>query len=194
MVKNTATLALQLHNRFRNVRYANYDGRIPPSVMLSYYAGIAAKPDMSLTDMVIRIANWIIGDIDRASLYGRTLHVANPVCPDDVFTDRWPETIAQQNEFAAYLRELVTGLESARRGETLADRLMSWLRERFGDRVVTRAADRMADEVGSTIQASQQRYSRRGGLLLPTAGIVAATAANPAVSSARPHTFFGVKI
>ena len=194
VVKNTATLALQLHKRFRNVRYANYDGRIPPSVMLSYYAGIAAKPDMSLTDMVIRIANWIIGDIDRASLYGRTLHVANPVCPDDVFTDRWPETIAQQNEFAAYLRELVTGLESARRGETLADRLMSWLRERFGDRVVTRAADRMADEVGSTIQASQQRYSRRGGLLLPTAGIVAATAANPAVSSARPHTFFGVKI
>jgi hypothetical protein len=52
----------------------------------------------------------------------------------------------------------------------------------------------MADEVGSTIQATEQKYSRRGGLLLPTAGIVAATAINPAVSAAQSHTFYGVKI
>ena len=29
-VKNTATLALQLLKRFRNIRYADYAGRIPP--------------------------------------------------------------------------------------------------------------------------------------------------------------------
>jgi hypothetical protein len=194
IVKNTATLALQLLKRFRNIRYATYGGRIPPSVMLSYYAGVAAKPEMSLADMVIRIANWVIGDIERASLYGQKLHVANPACPRDVFTDRWPESIAQQDEFAKYLRELVSSLEKVRRGELFADRLMDWLRERFGDRVVTKAADRMADEVGSAIQSSEQKYSRRGGLLLPTAGIVAATAVNPAVSTARAHTFFGVTI
>jgi hypothetical protein len=194
IVKNTATLALQLLKRFRNIRYANYDGRVPPSVMLSYYAGLAAKPDMSLTDMVVRIAHWIIGDIECASLYGQKLHVANPVCEDDVFTDRWPEAISQQNEFAAHLRELVSGLESVGRGDLFADRLMDWLRDGFGDRVVTKAADRMADEVGSTIQSAEQKYSRRGGILLPTAGIVAATAVNPAVTAARSHTFFGVKI
>jgi len=194
IVKNTATLALQLLKRFRNIQYANYDGRIPPSVMLSYYAGVAAKPDLSLADMVIRIANWIIGDIERASLYREKLHVANPACPRDVFTDRWPVSIAQQDEFASYLRELVEGLEKVRRGELFADRLMDWLRERFGDRVVTKAADRMADEVGSAIRSSDQKYSRRGGLLLPTGGIIAATAVNPAVATARSHTFFGVKI
>ena len=43
MVKNTATLALQLLKRFRNIRYADYDGRIPPSVMLSYYAGLGVQ-------------------------------------------------------------------------------------------------------------------------------------------------------
>jgi hypothetical protein len=194
IVKNTATLALQLLKRFRNIRYANYGGRIPPSVMLSYYAGVAAKPDMSLADMVIRIATWIIGDIERASLYGQKLHVANPACPRDVFTDRWPESIAQQNEFAKYLREFVGSLEQVRRGELFADQLMDWLRERFGDRVVTKAAGRMAEEIGSAIRSSEQKYSRRGGLLLPTAGIVAATAVNPAVSTARSHTFFGIKI
>jgi hypothetical protein len=136
----------------------------------------------------------MIGEIERASLYGQKLHVANPVCEDDVFTDRWPEAISQQNEFAAYLRGLVSGLESVRRGDLFADRLMDWLRDGFGDRVVTKAADRMADEVGSTIQSAEQKYSRRGGILLPTAGIVAATAVNPAVAAARSHTFFGVKI
>ena len=104
VVKNTATLALQLIKRFRNIRYAKYAGRIPPSVMLSCYAGMAAQPNLSLSAMIVRIANWIISDIENASLYGRKLHVANPVCPNDVFTDRWPESIEQQSEFVVHIR------------------------------------------------------------------------------------------
>ena len=80
IVKNTATLALQLLKRFRNIRYASYTGRIPPSVMLSYYAGLAAQPNMSLSAMLVRLASWIIRDIEQASLYGRLLHIVNPVC------------------------------------------------------------------------------------------------------------------
>lgn len=193
IVKNTATLALQLLKRFRNIRYATYDGRIPPSVMLSYFAGLAAQPDMTLSDMLIRQAKWIIGEIEQASLYGRKLHVANPVCPDDVFTDRWPESIAQQDEFARHLKELVAGLESVKRGDLFANQLMEWLRDRFGDRVVTKAADRMAEAIGSGVQAAEQRYNRKGGLLLPTAGAFAA-AASPAIVSAKPHSFYGIPI
>jgi hypothetical protein len=191
--KNTATLALQILKRFRNIRYADYEGRIPPSVMLAYYAGMAAKQDMTLSDMLIRLVNWIIGDIDQASLYGRKLHVANPVCEDDVFTDRWPTSPQQQNEFAGHLKELVAGLEAVKRGDLFADRLMDWLRISFGDRMVTSAADRMANDVGAGVQSAEQRYTRKGGLLLPSAGIVAATAA-PAIAHARPHTFYGIKI
>lgn len=193
VVKNTATLALQLVKRFRNIRYADYDGRIPPSVMLSYYAGIAAKPDSTLSEMVIRLANWIIGDIEQASRHGQRLHVANPICEDDVFTDRWPETIRRQGEFAGYLKELVTGLEAAKRGNLSADQVMDWLRNRFGDRVVTKAADRMADEIGAGVQSADQRYTRKGGLLLPTAGIVAANA-SPSIVKAQPHSFYGCRI
>jgi hypothetical protein len=193
VVKNTATLALQLVKRFRNIRYTDFDGRIPPSVMLSYYAGMAAKPDSTLSEMVIRLANWIIDDIEKASCQGQKLHVANPICEDDVFTDRWPETNQQQDEFAVYLKELVAGLETARRGNLSADRLMDWLRNRFGDRVVTKAADRMADKIGSGVQSADQRYTRKGGLLLPTAGIVAATA-SPGILKAQPHSFYGYRI
>lgn len=193
IVKNTATLALQLLKRFRNIRYATYDGRIPPSVMLSYFAGLAAQANMTLSDMLIRQAKWIIEEIKQASLYGRKLHVANPVCPDDVFTDRWPESIAQQDELAVHLKELVAGLESIKRGDLFADRLMEWLRSGFGDRVVTKAADRMADEIGNSVQAAEQRYTRKGGLLLPTTGAVAA-AVSPAIVSAKPHSFYGIPI
>lgn len=192
IVKNTATLALQLIKRFRNIRYANYAGRIPPSVMLSYYAGLAAQPNLSLTAMVIRLASWIIGEIERASIYARKLHVANPVCPEDVFTDRWPESVAQQDEFAGHLKTLVQSVERMRKGELLPDAMMGELRADFGDRVVTRAADQIAAKVGQDIQQSRQRYTRRGGLIWPTAA--AAPVVKPAVATARPHTFFGRKI
>jgi hypothetical protein len=72
--------------------------------------------------------------------------------------------------------------------------MMDTLRDNFGDRVVTRAADQIATEVGGGIQQSRQLYTRRGGVLLPTAAAVAASTVNPAVSAARPHTFFGRKI
>ena len=192
IVKNTATLALQMIKRFRNICYATYSGRIPPSVMLSYYAGLAARPNMSLTAMVIRLASWIIGEIEQASIFGRKLHVANPVCPDDVFTDRWPESVAQQNEFAGHLTMLVRSLERMRKGELLPDAMMGELRANFGDRVVTRAAEQIAMQVGQGIQQSRQRYTRRGGLIWPTAA--AAPIVKPTVATARPHTFFGHKI
>lgn len=194
IVKNTATLALQLLKRYRNIRYASYSGRIPPSVMLSYYAGLAAHPNMSLSAMLVRIANWVVRDIEQASLYGRLLHVANPVCAADVFTDRWPESGAQQNEFAEYLRELVRSLEAMRKGEMFPNTMMDVLRENFGDRVVTRAADQIATEVGGGIQQSRQLYSRRGAVLLPSAAAVTGPMINPAVATARPHTFFGKKL
>jgi len=194
IVKDTATLALQLLKRFRNICYASYTGRIPPSVMLSYYAGLDAQPNMPLSAMLVRLASWIIRDIEKASLYGRLLHVANPICEADVFTDRWPESVAQQDEFVGHLRELVGSIEAMRKGEMFPDRMMDVLRESFGDRVVTRAAEQIAGEVGGGIQQSSQLYTRRGGLLLPTAAAVAAPIVNPAVSAARPHTFFGRKI
>ena len=192
-VKNAATLALQLLKRFRNIRYATYAGRVPPSVMLSYFGGMAASPDMSLSDMLVRQASWIIEEIETASLYRRLLHVANPVYDADVFTDRWPATIEQQNEFAGYLKELISGIQSAKRGELTPDRLMGWLRECFGARVVTKAADRIAREVGDTVQAATHGYNRKGGLYLPAAASVAAVAA-PAIVRASPHTFYGLKI
>ncbi|WP_316204401.1 nucleotidyltransferase [Bradyrhizobium sp. SZCCHNS3051] len=195
-VKNTATLALQLIKRFRNIRYADYSGRIPPSVVLSYYAALSARPNMRLSEMVIRIANWILRDIEAASMSGKRLHVANPMCPSDVFTDRWPQSVAQQNEFAGHLKDLVNGLEAMAKMTMAADAIGEWLREMFGDRVVTKAADSIAIRLGTAIQKVQQSYSRKGRLLVPGTGRSLSAAVAPQVApatSAKAHTFFGVR-
>jgi Second Messenger Oligonucleotide or Dinucleotide Synthetase domain len=188
VVKNMATVALQLLKRYRNVRYANFSGRIPPSVMLSYFAGAAAVPDIKLSDMLVRICRWIIGEIEQASINRQKLHVVNPIYSADVFTDRWPENLDQQNQLARYLNDLAAGIERAMRGELDPVGLRDWLREMFGDRVVTRATDKMADATGAAIIAGSQVYSKRGSILLPAAATIVTSAAPVA---AKPHTFFG---
>lgn len=194
VVKNTATLALQLIKRYRNIRYARYDGRIPPSVMLAYFAGCAAKPNTSLADMLIRLCRLIIAAIREASGSQRKLLVANPTYSKDVFTDRWPESVSKQNEFAGYLEELVTGLERAKSSKFTAWELHQWLRSMFGDRVVTAAADRMADEFGNAVRESSHSYTTKGGIILPAAAGIAAPALARAATPAVKHTFYGKKM
>lgn len=193
VVKNTATLALQLHKRFRNVQYADHDGRIVPSVLLSYYAASAARPNTSLTDMVIRQASFMVSEIENAALYKRLIDVSNPCHDDDIFTDRWPENLGQQDGYAKKLKSLVAGLEQLKRGQMSPPQMMDWMREQFGSHVVTRAADTIADEIGHLIQSSSQHYTRKGKVIIPSTA-AAITGASKAFASGRDHTFFGEKI
>jgi hypothetical protein len=195
VVKNTATLALQIHKRFRNIQFASYDGRIVPSILMSYFAAAAARPNTSLTDMVIRQASFMITEIENASLYGRLINVCNPCHDLDVFTDRWPENIGQQNDYARKLKVLVTGLEELKRGQMAPPRMMEWMRDQFGSQVVTRAADSIASEIGHSIKSSSQHYARSGKLIVPSAAATAAIVdTSKAVAAGRDHTFFGKKI
>lgn len=194
-VKSMATLALQLVKRYRNIRYADptRTGRMPPSVMLAYYAARTWRPGRRLADALLEMCNAIIADIAFASLRGRTLHVQNPEYDDDVFTDRWPENVDQQNLFADDLRELVAGLEFLRSGKADLLTTPAWLRQMFGDRVVTSAVDRIASEDGAAIRSSSQSYTRTGGLLLGAAAAAPTYAIAKAPSIIRPsdHMFFG---
>lgn len=194
--KNTATVALQLLKRFRNVQYATYTGRIPPSVMLSCFAGHAATPNISLSDMIIRIARAIAREIWAASRVGRKVVVVNPVYHLDAFTDRWPESIGQQNEFADRLNALADGLEAIKRREAPLEHLQDWLRDQFGDRVVSRSVRQFNERAGRTIREGRQVYRPSGRVLMPSkpaiiTGVGTAAATRPAAATARPHTFRG---
>lgn len=193
VVKSVTTVALQLLKRFRNVSYANARARIPPSVMMSCFAGHAAQPGLSLSDMVIRQARMMATSIRQASARREKIMVVNPIYPRDCFTDRWPESLAQQEDFASKLMDLADGLARFKRvGASLED-LRDWLRDRFGSHVVSNSFQRFNRRTGRAVQAGSHAYTPRGGLYVPSApalvGIGAAMAA-PAVP-ASSHTFRG---
>lgn len=194
--KNTATVALQLLKRYRNIQYADYPGRIPPSVMLSCFAGHAATSNISLSDMLIRIARAIARAIVTASRLGQKLAVVNPVYHNDAFTDRWPENIDQQNDFAMRLTDLADGLVAIKRREAPLEDLQKWLREQFGDLVVSRSVQQFNERAGGAIREARQAYRPSGTVYIPPkpsiiVGTGAAAAAKPAAATARPHTFMG---
>jgi hypothetical protein len=193
IVKNTATVALQLLKRFRNVAYADATGRIPPSVMLSCFAGHVASPNTPLSEMLSRLARHIAREIRAASARREKIRVVNPVFEHDVFTDRWPENLAQQDEFAQKLTDLADGLAWFRTHEVSMEDLQAWLRDRFGSHVVSRSVKQLNDRIGRAVRGAGQSYTPRGGLYVPSAprviGVAALLAATPA--AARSHTFMG---
>lgn len=191
IVKSVTTVAHQLIKRHRNIAYATETGRIPPSVVLACHAGFAARPGLGLAEMVIRQARWIARAIDEAAKQGRLLSVLNPEFPAERFTDRWPESQAQQTDYSRQLHALADGLESARRGEVQLEDLQEWLRAQFGDRVVTRSVLAFNQRIGRQVRAQQHGYTRSGGLFVPAAPALVGTATGLAPVVARAHTNMG---
>jgi hypothetical protein len=191
IIKSVTTVALQLIKRHRNIIYAAETGRIPPSVVLSCHAGHAARPGLGLADMVIRQSRWTARAIDEAARQGRMLSVPNPEFAAERFTDRWPETQVQQTTYARHLHTLANGLEAARNGNVQLEDLQTWLRDQFGDRVVTRSVTAFNQRIGQRVQARQHGYTRRGGLFVPAAPAIIGAASGLAPIAARAHTNMG---
>lgn len=190
VIKNVATVAQQLLKRHRNIAYADADGRIPPSVMISCHAAKAALPGLGLAAMMIRQARWTARAIEEADRTQRLLSVPNPVFDLEKFTDRWPENHVQQRTYAGLLNALADGLEAARRNVELED-LQAWLRKQFGERVVTRSVIAFNDRLGRQMKEQQHGFTRNGGLYAPAAPAIIGAAAGLAPVRAMAHTNMG---
>jgi len=196
VVKNMATLALQLVKRYRNITHdrKRRAGRMAPSILLADYASRSSSPGRTLSDALISLCNLLIADIRRASMLGRTLSVFNATWDQDEFTDRWPESIEQQNAFADDLLHLVTVVSLIREGKLDPVDVPNGLRRLFGDFVVTEAIRKTAQELGGNIQQGNQGYTRTGGILVPAAAAASTLAVSRAAAapvSGSRHTFFG---
>ncbi|MDP9762083.1 MULTISPECIES: nucleotidyltransferase domain-containing protein [Agrobacterium] len=197
VVKNMTTLALQLVKRYRNITHdrKGRSGRMAPSILLAHYAARSSQPGRTLSDALISLCSLLIADIRRASSLGHTLNVFNPTWDQDEFTDRWPESIEQQNVFADDLVRLVNAVSLLKDGKLNPTDVPGALRELFGDFVVNEAIRKAAQELGGTVQRGTQGYTRAGGILVPAAAaaspaLAAPKAAAAPVSGSR-HTFFG---
>lgn len=192
IIKSVTTVALQLLKRHRNILDDGTSGRCAPSVMLSCNAGHAAVPGMGLTEMVIRQARWTAREIDRAAALSRLVEVRNPALVDERFTDRWPETQDQQQAYARALHALADGLDAARRRGAPLEDLQIWLRQMFGERVVTRSVESFNDRLGRQVKAREHGFTKSGGLYTPSRpAIITGASAALAPMAARAHTNMG---
>ena len=184
--KSAVTVALQLIKRNRNIRWANRDGRMPASVMLSCLTLEVAEAGRTISQNLRVIAQYILNRLLRAKIAGELIHVENPRCPGDVFTDRWPENQTAQDTMIAdmqlFLRQLAVLLDDTRSLGARRDTLKAMFGEDVGQLVV----DDLERDTGEAIRSGRHGFGALGGLAMsPTI-----TSAKPSV---KPSTFYGTK-
>jgi hypothetical protein len=118
--------------------------------------------------------------------------VVNPRCPEDVFSDRWPGSLSEQDTFAGDLKVLVTELESLESGADL-ETIQNVFSRLFGETVSESVVREFVDRSGRSIASGGLR-SQRGRIDLTGSGIVSGISASAARTSSRSsprHTFYG---
>ena len=166
--KSSDTVALQLIKRMRNTKFSLREMRMPPSIYLSKCVSDAAAPTASLTDALLHHASKIRGGLIDAERRNRLVHEVNPTCEEDCFTDRWPETYADQRVFIHDLDDLINTLTRLRRGDHSIQEIMEQLSDIFGETPVKAAVRAAQDYVGAATQAGRTRHRVGGGILVGT--------------------------
>lgn len=183
--KSKAVIVLQLLKRWRNVQYDSRKGcRRPPSVMMAKLIADAANGTETLFQELVVQAHNIRRVIGDAHARGQKVHVTNPRCEEDVFTDRWPASRQEQEIFLRDLDRLISKL--AELPESEPDQMRKILTELFGETPTGAVFENYYRELGQSIASGRSMH-------LPGSGrVLASGLAVPAAATVtRPHTFFG---
>jgi len=193
--KSMAVIALQLLKRNRNVRYDDRKCRRPPSVLLSKFAADAAFPVGNLSDQLLRLAEHARQQIGAAHRQKLLLRVTNPRCDDDVFTDRWPETLQDQETFLGDLDRLIQQVHHMQHKPRGLEEMQAILSDMFGENPTGEVVKSYAERLGIALSNRQVHQERGSGRIdLARSGLAApavATAAPRQSFAARSHTNFG---
>ncbi len=188
--KSRAVIALQLIKRWRNLAYdkRHANRRLPPSVLLAFYVASHANNTTSLAEELSFQVESILAIVQSAQKQGKKVFARNPMCQDDILTDRWPEELSDQ---AVFIRELADFASKLRRlrGDISLPEMQQILEDLFGEKPARSAVkdhvQRVAKDVGSA-----------GSRLMPGRAAIPAAVAGGAAApsnalSAPSHRFFG---
>ena len=196
--KSKAVIVLQLLKRWRNVQYDERSVRRPPSILLSKLVADAANHTDQLSEELLLQARHMLSEFRNWHDAGCLIQVTNPVCKEDVLTDRWPGTLRDQTIFISDLENLVAKVERLVSGCNLGEMNLGEMKkimvELFGEAPTTDAFRAFNEQMGDQVSKGQSRHHpSTGGLILP-AGIVGATNPTPLGSRTTPrHTFRGTE-
>ena len=191
--KSTAAIALQLLKRWRNLQYEYRSGRRPPSIMIAKLVGDAANRTTGLAEELLLQAEHLLGVFQAAHSRNTLIRISNPVCDQDILTDRWPSTLAEQATFLKDLTDLVAKVRRLHQGCDLAEmkRIMTAL---FGEAPTERVFSDYNQSIGSTVTGGSRHIPRSGSLAASTRtgnGTGAAAAVAAGSSRTPTHTFYG---
>jgi hypothetical protein len=183
--KSKAVIVLQLLKRWRNVQYDSRKGqRRPPSIMMSRLIADAANQTDTLFRELMFQAAYMRQVIHGADAAGGKVRVVNPRCPQDVLTDRWPESAGEQRVFLTDLDRLLVKL--ARLPESRLDEMRTILSELFGENPTGQAVESYVQRLGAGVASGRSLFMPGTGRVLTAAS----TAPAQAIPT-RPHKFFG---
>lgn len=186
--KSTAAVVLQLLKRWRNVQYSHRNSRQPPSIIMSkLVADNTLSPSKSLSCELLRQSKLILTTIQNTN---GLLSVVNPVCEEDVLTDRWPASKDEQNLFITDLENFVIKLEYLINGDYYYEESKEILTELFGETPTHRVVEEYGISLGKNIKDSSSKYFKNTGRLVPPA-ILTSDIANSDIRSTKKHTFYG---
>jgi hypothetical protein len=185
--KSRALIALQLIKRWRNVLFGRRDRanlRRPPSVLLSKLIADNANRTRTLSEEIEHQGRCLLARLEAEKAQRRLIREVNPRCAEDILTDRWPSSFADQDLMISDLRDFVAKMQSLRTGNlSLAD-TSKILEGLFGERPARKVIDEYV-----------ARSPAGGNRIVPVTGRVlgaAAGLASPAIArAAPPHSFFG---
>ena len=145
--KSRAVIALQLIKRWRNLAYDRRHARLrmPPSVLLAFYVASNANQARTLADELVQKVECMIIALERADSARRTVHEVNPICEEDVLTDRWPASRSEQRVFIDELRAFAAQLYRLQEGLPLHE-MQSVLEDLFGERPARDAVRKYTDQ------------------------------------------------
>lgn len=189
--KSKAVIVLQLLKRWRNVQYDTRSGRKPPSILIAKLVADAANHTERLSEELLHQARHMLLVFQKYHNEGNRIHIANPVCNQDVLTDRWPETLQAQAVFIRDLEILVAHVEKLVSGCDLEE-MQKIMVELFGEAPTTDAFQAFNKRVGNQVSTGQSQHrSSTGSLVLPAgiAGTDTSTSSGPRTTP--KHTFYG---
>lgn len=186
--KSRAVIALQLIKRWRNVlfdRPARAKMRRPPSVLLTKLIGDNANQTKTLAEELEYQAGCMLARLEYDVSRNTKIVEVNPRCPQDVLTDRWPESMSDQKLMIDDLKGFIVKVGRLRSGKLDLDQMTAILEGLFGQRPVRKAVN---DYIESMAPGRSGRVvTPSGRMLAPAAGMTTPSSA----IAIRPHKFYG---
>jgi hypothetical protein len=185
--KSRALIALQLIKRWRNVLFARRDRsrlRRPPSVLLSKLIAENANRTRTLSEEVEHQAACILARLEYEKSCANLIYETNPRCPDDVLTDRWPASRADQDLMIADLRDFVAKMQVLRRGDLSLAQMGKILEGLFGERPAKKVVD---EYVTRSAPGGNRIVPATGRVIGAASGLMTPAAARPSAA----HNFYG---